>query len=142
VHPCLACGACCAAFRVAFHWSLAAPHHPEGPDESMTVRVRPFELAMRGTEGGTAPRCVALRGEVGVAVQCGIYARRPPPCRELEASWEHGRPSPQCDRARARHGLPPLGPGDFPASRTQAHTGALHGDHRDGGGHGGCATLG
>jgi Fe-S-cluster containining protein len=98
---------------VAFHWSEAAPHAPEGPDEAMTVKVRPFEVAMRGTEGGPAPRCVALEGEVGRAVGCTIYARRPSPCRALQASWEHGEPSPQCDRARARHGLPPLTPADF-----------------------------
>ncbi|WP_461061073.1 YkgJ family cysteine cluster protein [Silanimonas algicola] len=113
IHPCQRCGACCAAFRVAFHWSEAAPHAPEGPDEAMTVKVRPFEVAMRGTEGGPAPRCAALEGEVGRAVGCTIYARRPSPCRALQASWEHGAPSPQCDRARARHGLPPLTPADF-----------------------------
>jgi Fe-S-cluster containining protein len=114
LHPCLRCGACCAAFRVAFHWSEAAPHHPGGPDESLTVRVRPFEVAMRGTEGGAAVRCVALVGEVGREVACTVYARRPSPCRALQAAWEHGEPSPQCDRARARHGLPPLRPDDFP----------------------------
>lgn len=115
VHPCLRCGACCAAYRVAFHWSEAAPHHPQGPDETLTVRVRPFELAMRGTEGGTTPRCVALEGRVGVDARCGIYAHRPSPCRDLRPAWEDGRPSPQCDRARARHGLAPLAPADFPA---------------------------
>jgi hypothetical protein len=113
IHPCQRCGACCAAFRVAFHWSEAAPHAPEGPDEALTVKVRPFEVAMRGTEGGAAPRCVALQGEVGRHVACGIYVRRPSPCRALQAAWEHGEPSPQCDRARARHGLPPLTPADF-----------------------------
>lgn len=112
-HPCQRCGACCAAFRVAFHWREAAPHDPAGPDEALTVKLRPFEVAMRGTEGGSAPRCVALAGEVGREVACGIYAQRPRPCRELKAAWEDGTPSPQCDRARARHGLPPLTPGDF-----------------------------
>ncbi|RBD00840.1 YkgJ family cysteine cluster protein, partial [Xanthomonas oryzae pv. oryzae] len=24
-HPCLTCGACCAYFRVSFHWSEADP---------------------------------------------------------------------------------------------------------------------
>jgi hypothetical protein len=113
LHPCQRCGACCAAFRVAFHWSEAAPHSPEGPDEALTVRVRPFEVAMRGTEGGTAVRCVALAGRVGDEVACTVYARRPSPCRELRAAWEDGTPSPQCDRARAHHGLAPLAPADF-----------------------------
>ena len=123
LHPCQRCGACCAAFRVAFHWSEAAPHHPAGPDEALTVKVRPFEVAMRGTEGGATPRCVALGGTVGVEVACTIYANRPSPCRALPAAWEHGEPSPQCDRARARHGLPPLGLDDFAAWRAAAHGG-------------------
>ena len=118
LHPCQRCGACCAAFRVAFHWSEATPHSPDGPDEALTVKVRPFELAMRGTEGGSSPRCVALSGTVGEHVACTIYANRPSPCRALAASWEHGAPSLQCDRARARHGLPSLLPEDFTAWRT------------------------
>jgi Fe-S-cluster containining protein len=113
IHPCQRCGACCAAFRVAFHWSESAPHSPSGPDEALTVQVRPFEVAMRGTEAGTALRCVALQGVVGRSATCAIYDRRPSPCRALQAAWEQGEPSPQCDRARARHGLPPLTPGDF-----------------------------
>ena len=102
IHPCQRCGACC-----------AAPHAPEGPDESLTYRVRPFEVAMRGTEGGAALRCVALEGTIGRDVACSIYPRRPSPCRALPAAWENGEPSPQCDRARARHGLAPLTPADF-----------------------------
>jgi Fe-S-cluster containining protein len=117
LHPCQRCGACCATFRVAFHWSEAAPHAPDGPDEALTVKVRPFEVAMRGTEGGAAPRCVALAGDIGRDVACTIYASRPSPCRSLQAAWEQGEPSPQCDRARARHGLPPLVPADFDAWR-------------------------
>jgi Fe-S-cluster containining protein len=69
---------------------------------------------MRGTEGGAAPmRCVALAGSVGMAAHCSIYLARPGPCRELGAAWEHGEPSPQCDRARALHGLPTLTPADW-----------------------------
>lgn len=113
VHPCQRCGACCAAFRVAFYWSEAAPHDPGGPDEALTVKLRPFEVAMRGTDDGLNPRCVALDGVIGERVACGIYAARPSPCRSLRAAWEDGTPSPQCDRARARHGLSPLTPADF-----------------------------
>ncbi len=91
-----------------------APHAPEGPDAALTVRVRPFEVAMRGTEGGRALRCVALVGLVGKEVACAIYANRPSPCRAVTAAYENGEPSPQCDRARAMHGLPPLTPADFP----------------------------
>lgn len=113
-HPCLSCGACCASFRVAFHWSEAQPANPDGPPEAFVQPLRRHELAMRGTEARPV-RCVALAGEVGRAAHCGIYPLRPSPCRALQAAWEHGQPSPQCDRARAAHGLAPLSPADFPA---------------------------
>jgi len=64
---------------------------------------------MRGTL--VAPiRCIALRGDVGRYAQCSIYEQRPSPCRELLPAWENGAASPQCDRARGLHGLPPLAP--------------------------------
>ena len=47
-------------------------------------------------------RCVALRGSIGQQVRCTIYAERPSPCREFDI--EHAA----CNRARQRHGLPPL----------------------------------
>ena len=71
---------------------------------------------MRGTFA-RAPRCIALRGDIGAANACAIYDNRPSPCRELQPAWEHGTASPQCDRARARHGLASLQPDDW----TQAH---------------------
>jgi uncharacterized protein len=80
----------------------------------MAAPLRHHELAMRGTEGPPV-RCVALEGRVGATTRCSIYAARPAPCRELSAAWEHGRPSPQCDRARALHGLVPLTPADWPS---------------------------
>ncbi|KFN50761.1 YkgJ family cysteine cluster protein [Arenimonas composti] len=111
-HPCLRCGACCAAFRVAFHWTEAQPAKPDGVPEAMTSPLRRHELQMRGTE--LAPmRCVALAGDIGVDAHCSIYAQRPTPCRELLPAWEGGEPSVQCDRARERHGLTPLTPGDW-----------------------------
>lgn len=112
-HPCLSCGACCAAFVVAFHWSETAPGADSAAlSEDLTERLDAHRLAMRGT-WAKRPLCVALRGEVGVEVQCAAYAQRPSPCRELQAAWEHGAPGPQCDRARAAHGLRPLVPGDW-----------------------------
>ncbi len=108
-HPCLSCGACCAAFRVAFHWSESAPADPGGVPEALTAPVRPHVLAMRGTDARD-PHCIALEGVVGQAVHCRIYAARPSPCRELQASYEDGTHSAQCDRARARYGLAPLTP--------------------------------
>jgi Fe-S-cluster containining protein len=108
VHPCLRCGACCAAFRVSFYWAEPVP--PE-----LTVRVTPFLAAMDGTDR-PEPRCVALHGELGREVRCTAYEARPSPCREFGASWEDGTPNPRCDAARARYGLPPLRPEDHPGS--------------------------
>ncbi|MBN1287873.1 MAG: YkgJ family cysteine cluster protein [Anaerolineae bacterium] len=34
------------------------------------------------------PRCVALGGEMGAAVYCAIYERRPTPCREFGVTWK------------------------------------------------------
>lgn len=111
-HPCRRCGACCAAFRVAFHWSEAQPAKADGVPADLTTPLRHHELAMRGTQAPPV-RCVALVGTVGAETHCGIYASRPAPCRELAAARENGQPSPQCDRARALHGLPPLTPADW-----------------------------
>ncbi len=49
-----------------------------------------------------ALRCAALTGQVGQRVACGIYEWRPSPCQEFAAG------SDACQRARQRHGLPPL----------------------------------
>lgn len=106
-HPCLDCGACCAAFRVSFYWGEA--EGDAAVPEELTVAVTPFRAAMRGTEGHP-PRCIALLGEVGSGVRCTIYERRPSPCREFGASWEDGEPNPRCDEVRARIGLEPLTP--------------------------------
>ena len=114
-HPCLSCGACCAAFRVSLHWSEADAALGGAVPGELTEAVDPHRLAMRGT-WARQPRCIALRGEVGAGTSCAIYAQRPSPCRELHAAWESGAPSPQCDRARTVHGLPPLTPADWAAA--------------------------
>lgn len=106
-HPCLSCGACCAAFRVAFYWAEAAPHSPDGVPEALTLKLDPQRVAMRGTDAAQ-PHCIALEGTVGQATRCSVYASRPSPCRELKAAWEDGQPSPQCDRARKMYGMKPL----------------------------------
>lgn len=101
---CQSCGACCASFRVDFHpvelaggafaWGAGVP-------PALTVPVTTSIVRMYGTDAA-APRCVALAGEVGVAVNCTIYDVRPSPCREFDI--EHAA----CNRARQRCGLPPL----------------------------------
>jgi Fe-S-cluster containining protein len=96
--PCQACGACCAAFRVSFHWLEA---DARALPEPLVERVSAHLLCMRGT-WAARPRCAALAGEVGRAVACTAYERRPSPCREVQVG------DAQCAKARAIHGLRPL----------------------------------
>jgi len=56
---------------------------------------------MAGTNAAS-PRCAALRGTAGGLVDCGVYAQRPAPCREVQPGDD------KCERARNRHGLAPL----------------------------------
>jgi len=101
---CQSCGACCASFRVDFHPAeLAGGAFAWGPGvaPALTVPVTASIVRMCGTDAA-APRCIALAGEVGVAVNCSIYDARPSPCREFDT--EHAA----CNRARQRCGLPPL----------------------------------
>lgn len=111
-HPCLRCGACCAHFRVAFHWSEAESFLGGSVPPELTEKLDPHRLVMRGTQAAKL-RCVALQGTVGEAASCGIYAQRPSVCREVAPAWEFGTPSPQCDKARLAHGLVPLTPEDW-----------------------------
>ena len=97
-NPCLTCGACCARYR-------ASSYRAEADDATSHRR------AMKGTDG-RQPRCVAPAGEIGGEVRCPIYADRSSTCRDFDAARRAGRPAPLCDRARARHGLPPLKPAD------------------------------
>lgn len=101
---CQTCGACCASLRVDFHPAeLAGGAFPwgEGVPPEMTVPVTPAIVRLRGTDD-QPPRCIALAGEVGVAVACNIYDSRPSPCREFNV--EHAA----CNKARQRCGLLPL----------------------------------
>ena len=68
----------------------------------LAVEVSGSTCRMRGTDH-VPIRCVALTGKVGEQVACGIYEWRPSPCREFEEG------SDACNKARLRHGLPPLG---------------------------------
>lgn len=112
MHPCLSCGACCAHYRVAFHWLELDDSTPGGAPAALAERLDPHQLCMRGTRS-TPVRCVALDAEIGVRSRCTIHPQRPSVCREVEASWEHGSASGQCDRARIAHGLAPLTVADW-----------------------------
>ncbi|HZH43187.1 MAG TPA: YkgJ family cysteine cluster protein [Lysobacter sp.] len=119
MHPCLSCGACCASFRVSFHWSETEPMLGGAVPAALTERVDAHRVAMRGS-WAKQPRCVALDAEIGVRSRCTIHPQRPSVCREVAASWEFGVASAQCDRARIAHGLRPLTPQDWAPAREPA----------------------
>ncbi len=101
---CQSCGACCVSFRVDFHPAELAGGAfawGEGVPLAMTLPVTPNIVRMRGTDDAP-PRCIALAGQIGEAVNCTIYAGRPSPCREFDI--EHAA----CNRARQRCGLPAI----------------------------------
>ena len=94
-NPCTRCGACCQHFRVSFYWAEAVQR---GLPEALYEPLTPVMACMAGTNSKT-PRCVALQGEVGQAVRCGVYDLRTSPCRELQPGDD------KCQRARAAHRL-------------------------------------
>ena len=106
---CRQCGACCACYRVSFHWYEASDDYINPVPVDLTERVGCSRIAMR-RRSGDLPRCIALSGEVGSWVTCQIYDRRPSICRDFNVSWEDGICNPLCDNARLKLGLPPLGP--------------------------------
>ena len=107
-NPCLACGACCAHFRVSFFWGECQSAGGSVPDQ-LVEQIGPHYVAMLGTNAKPA-RCTSLLGDVGCGTRCSIYEQRSSSCREFTASWEDGQHNPRCDAARAAHGLPPLTP--------------------------------
>jgi Fe-S-cluster containining protein len=96
------------------HWSEADPAQGGAVPSELTEPFGAHQVCMRGT-WEAAPRCVALDARIGEYSRCTIHPRRPPACRQVQASWELGNPDPQCDTARARHGLAPLTPADWAA---------------------------
>ncbi len=99
LHPCQTCGACCATFRVSFYWAEANDAPGGSVPVALTAAVSPHLRCMQGTQ--TQPvRCVALEGEVGQWVSCGIYSQRSSTCKEVALG------DAQCVKARLAHGLP------------------------------------
>ena len=127
----MSCGACCAQYRVAFHWLESDQYSQDGVPSALTQALDPHRLCMRGTYSEPV-RCVALDAQIGQYSRCTIHPNRPSVCREVDASWEFGKASPQCDRARLAHGLPALTPADWP-QRTPAAGNQGH-DQPDGSG--------
>lgn len=94
--PCRACGACCA-------YSASWPRFSIEDDAALDLI--PKELVNEPSSGMRCDgeRCAALRGKIGVATSCAIYAIRPEVCRSCMPG------DAECAIARRKHGLPPLG---------------------------------
>lgn len=105
--PCLNCGACCTCFRVSFYWA-EADDAPDGyVPTSLTEQISLLMRAMRGTHP-FPHRCIALQGSAGQSVFCSIYAKRPTPCRDFPVWLADGHTNQDCNKARAKIGLPPV----------------------------------
>ena len=89
---CQACGACCANSQpnkdedyFDYVEVLAADRLSKEPAHrlrKLTVLNPAGERHLRLV--GEDQRCIALTGEVGVSVGCGIYALRPKPCHRVQ----------------------------------------------------------
>lgn len=113
LHPCVACGACCAFFRVEFYWRETEPGFSIDVPLQLTEDLGGFKKCMKGTNKKRGNQCIALRGRIGTKAVCSVYAHRPSPCRAFTASFSDGKHHPRCDEARAAHGLRPLKPDDW-----------------------------
>ena len=89
---CRACGACCAFSREWPRFSLE-----EDADLARIPRALVDDAHGRMRCDGN--RCAALKGDVGVATSCAVYAVRPEVCRTCEPGDD------ACRMARARFGL-------------------------------------
>ncbi len=102
-HPCLSCGACCAFYRVSFHWTETTSDSHGVPLE-MTNQISQYVNSMKGTNQAN-PNCVALKGVIGQSTSCEIYDQRPQACRSFKASFEDGDRNEACEEARISKGL-------------------------------------
>ena len=94
-NPCQACGACCAT---SANW----PRFSTEDDEAL-ARI-PLQLVNARGSGMRCDghRCAALKGKVGEATSCSIYAERPEVCRTCMPGDD------ECALARRKWGLPAL----------------------------------
>lgn len=101
VPDCQTCGACCIALLL-----VDVKESDETPVENywdITIRTRSGEAVVnrqlrRDSETGN---CLALEGEAGKSVACGIYEKRPDDCRKFEAG------SDKCHALRRAYGFEP-----------------------------------
>jgi hypothetical protein len=92
---CQSCGACCSYSK---EWPRFSTEDDAALDRIPTALIDETQGRMR-CDGD---RCSALRGNVGVATSCAIYAVRPEVCRTCLPGDD------ECRTARRRHGLPAI----------------------------------
>jgi hypothetical protein len=92
---CQSCGACCA-------YSNEWPRFSTEDDADLDRIPPAFVDDSQGRIRCDGDRCSALRGDVGVATACAIYAVRPEVCRTCLPGDD------ECQTARRRHGLPAI----------------------------------
>ena len=105
-HPCLLCGACCAAFRVDFAVYEMEDMGGTVP-RGLAVEVTGNTMRMRGTDH-VPIRCAALVGKVGERASCGIYEWRPIAARTAchpERPVRLVAPAVRCPRGEACGGV-------------------------------------
>jgi Fe-S-cluster containining protein len=92
---CRSCGACCSYSR---EWPRFSTE-----DDADLARIPPaFVDDGQGRMRCNGNRCTALRGEVGVATSCAVYALRPEVCRTCLPGDD------ACTMARLAFGLAPI----------------------------------
>ena len=103
IPDCQTCGACC----IAVPWVDVKETDATSAEDywDITIRGRNGEITVtrqlrRDPETGN---CLALKGEAGKSVECGIYQTRPDDCRKFEAG------SDKCHALRRAYSIePPL----------------------------------
>jgi Fe-S-cluster containining protein len=93
--PCQACGACCA-------YSSNWPRFSTEDDAALDLIPRELVNARASGMHCDGDRCAALRGRIGEATACVIYAVRPEVCRICMPG------DVECTMARRKYGLPEL----------------------------------
>jgi uncharacterized protein len=104
---CTACGACCVNYRITLP-RIELDSAPGGRVPAHLTEPYTATTACMREHPDIPGRCIALAGEVGIAVNCTIYPQRPSACSEFAPLSAIGRGDEACDEARRRHNLPPL----------------------------------
>jgi uncharacterized protein len=94
-NPCQACGACCGYSE---NWPRFSTEEDAALDLIPPALVNDRRSAMR-CDGD---RCAALKGKIGEATSCSIYAIRPEVCRTCMPG------DAECTMARRKFGLEAL----------------------------------